>query len=129
MSRCTYLSAFCRFTTVLATAPAWAQHTELAANRDGSVLYVISHSVLRDATTPTHAQTRLYRVSPDGAKLFAEKEETIPASAGTTTSYSSSDGIAVPQVSDDGQTVAYTVRGVCVSDPCVRGAVAKVKGA
>src|SRR5437870_5852029 len=26
MSRCTYLSAFCSFTTVLATAPAWEQH-------------------------------------------------------------------------------------------------------
>src|SRR5947209_7287069 len=26
MSRCTYLSAFCRFTTVLATTPAWEQH-------------------------------------------------------------------------------------------------------
>src|SRR2546426_12616546 len=82
MSRCTYLSAFCRFTTVLATAPAWAQHTELAANGDGSVLYVISHSVLRDATTPTHAQTRLYRVGPDGVQLFAKEKKRYPRARG-----------------------------------------------
>src|SRR6266567_3413927 len=113
----------CRFAIVLTTAAlAWAQHTELAANGDGSVLYVVSFSVLRDAATPTHAETRLYRIGPDGVHLFAQREKK-PTIMGTSF-YSSIDGVAAPQVTDDGQTVAYTERGVCIANPCVTGSIA-----
>jgi uncharacterized protein (TIGR03437 family) len=120
-------ASLCRFAFALATAAlVFAQHTELAANGDGSVLYVVSFSVLRDAATPTHAETRLYRIAPDGVQLFAQREKK-PTNMGTS-SFSSSDGVAVPQVTDDGQAVAYTERGVCVADPCVTGSVAELKG-
>ncbi len=73
-----------------------------------------------------HAQRRLYRIGPDGVQLFAERGP-APAAPGLTF-FSSSDGIAVPQPSDDGETVAYTIHGVCVADPCVIGSVAELKG-
>src|ERR1700720_1446050 len=126
MGRSALSASLCRFAIVLATAAlAWAQHTELAANGDGSVLNLVSFSVLRDAATPTHAETRLYRIGPDGVQLFAQREKK-PTNMGTS-SYSSIDGVAVPQVTDDDQTVAYTERGVCVADPCVTGSAAELK--
>ena len=104
-----------------------AQHVELASNDDGSVLYVTSYSVLRESAVATHPQTRLYRIGADGVQLFAETGP--PPVVNGVTSFSSSDGISIPQVSDDGLTVAYTARGVCTGDPCVIGSAAFVKGA
>jgi hypothetical protein len=66
------------------------------------------------------AQTRLYRIAADGVQLFAERPPVI--ATGSTASFSNGDGIALPQVSDDGQTVAYTVRGG-------GGSVAEIRGA
>jgi hypothetical protein len=55
-----------------AALPLFAQHVELTANGDGSLLYLTSKAVLRDTATPTYSQTRLYRVGPDGVRLMAE---------------------------------------------------------
>src|SRR5260370_5455213 len=127
MRRLVGSAALWQLAAVLAgSSTAFAQHLELASNGDGSVLYVTSYSVLRDTATPMHAESRLYRIGPDGVQLFAERGP-APAAPGLTF-FSSSDGIAVPQPSDDGETVAYTIHGVCVADPCVIGSVAELKG-
>src|SRR5690349_4018806 len=80
-------------------APVWAQHTELATNGDGSVLYIVSYSVLRGTTTLTGTETRLYRLTSDGVELFGQRES--PSTMFST----SSDGVYSVQVSDDGRTV------------------------
>ena len=125
MSKRTDPGALRQFVIILAiAAPAWAQHTELAANGDGSVLYVASYSVLRDATVVTHAERRLYRIGPDGPQLFAQRES-VPNDAP-----SPIDGVIRVQVSDDGSRVAFTEIDVCVTmNPCVAGSLAQIRGA
>jgi uncharacterized protein (TIGR03437 family) len=130
-------ASVCPFAIGLAIATsARAQHTELATNGDGSVLYVVSYSALRDATTPTQAETRLYRIDSDGARLWAQRDR--KATSTGTSIYSIINGapvpplvgIGVPQVTDDGHTVAYTMRGVCVTtDPCVTRSLSELNAA
>ena len=124
MRRRTDLGALSQLVIVLAfTVPAWAQHIELAANGDGSVVYVASYSVLRDATVVTRAERRLYRIRPDGVQLFAQR------GSAPTNARNFIDGVIGVQVSDDGRRVAFTEFNVCVTmNPCVPGSLAQIRG-
>lgn len=126
MSTRKYTGALCQLVIVLAlTAPAWAQHTELATNGDGSALYVASYSVLRSQSAVTTPETRLYRIGPGGVQFFARRQNIATNVGG------SGDGIYSAQVSDDGKTVGFVESGVCetLPEPCVQyGYVVNIGG-
>lgn len=91
-------------------APTWAQFAELATTDDGQQLYFSSPLNLRDATAPTRAESRIFRLAPDGIRLFAER-----GLLALTESGSNVDGMGMPQVSGDGQTIGYTARNICLT--------------
>jgi uncharacterized protein (TIGR03437 family) len=86
--------------------PLGAQFSHLAATDDGERLYFTSQLILKSGGSPTIAQTRLYRLGPDGIAMIAE-----PGTFGKQGLASS--GVTAPWVSGDGSVVGFTLQGVC----------------
>jgi len=83
--------------------------SELTATDDGKSLFFTSLQILRREPEGRFQETRLYRYDSDGVTLFAERGNLAPKNG-----FSSNDGVAAPQVSADGQTVAYTLQDICL---------------
>ncbi len=93
-------------------APGWAQFSQLSTTDNGTEVYFISPLVLKGG--PAGAETRLYRLGPDGLVLFAERGQPALPVIGN------SGGISGPRVSGDGTVIGYTVQNVCTGlEPCV----------
>ncbi len=94
------------------TAPAIAQFSHLSATDDGKYLYFTSQLVLKSSGTPTAAQSRLYRLGPDGIVMFAEAGAFGPPGRFSNT-------VRAASVSGDGRVVGVTVQGPCSdAQPC-----------
>jgi hypothetical protein len=95
--------------------PSAAQFIELATTDDGRQLYLSTTLVMRGAA-PAAPEYRIFRFIPEGVFPFAERGELAPRE------YSSSgEGARNPQVSGDGQTVAWTFQNVCpTAEPCLQ---------
>ncbi len=126
MSNDVYWAVFRFLLTIAAIAgPAWAQFADLATTDDGRDLYFATTLTLGEPAITTRAELRIYRIGPDGLAVFAARGSLAPAQ-----SFGSGDGAALPQVSGDGKTVGFTLRGVCLEgDPCIRAVTAaQVRG-
>ncbi len=99
---------------LLAAIPAVAQFSELATTADGNQLYFSSQLRLKGAAGGVPApEWRIYRWTPDGVELFAERGNLVPR--GPTISGSNSEGASLPQVSSDGRLVGFTLRNACMT--------------
>jgi uncharacterized protein (TIGR03437 family) len=87
--------------------PAIAQFSHLSATDDGKNLFFTSHLVLKGSGSPTDAQSRLYRLGPDGPAMFAEAGTFSPQQGRLVNS------IVAPAVTGDGKAVGFSVQGSC----------------
>jgi uncharacterized protein (TIGR03437 family) len=92
--------------------PVRAQFAGLTATDDGSQIYFTSQLTLYNAA-PTDAESRLYRIGPEGVSLCAERGPIFSGALGF--SSSGNDGIAAPYVSGDGTFVGFTFLTYCPS--------------
>jgi uncharacterized protein (TIGR03437 family) len=109
-----YLEAMSRLTVLalLLCLPCRPQFVELAATDDGSQLYLSSRLTLTD--TPAAPEWRIYRLTMSSIGLFAERGPLAYRNGS-----SSSAGARLPQVSGDGQVVAFTQDMICATaEPC-----------
>jgi uncharacterized protein (TIGR03437 family) len=96
----------------LSPAIALAQFSELSTTLDGRHLYFTSAVNFRGAPADRGEQ-RIFRVTETGSiEFFAER----PPVLAPTFSFGSGDGARSAQVSADGQSVIYTLQGIC-EDP------------
>jgi len=96
----------------LSPAVALAQFSELSTTLDGRHLYFTSAVNFRGAP-PDRGEQRIFRVTETGSiEFFAER----PPVLAPTFSFGSGDGARSAQVSADGQSVVYTLQGIC-EDP------------